>query len=245
MYKKISTLILSFLFPIQCIVCENPGRYLCWECLSHIPVNPINLCPICQKAETFAGRVCNVCENENKKIYLDGVIVASYYKHPVLREAIYRFKYNFLKQLSKPLAKILFKKIISVPGFPTDQFVIIPVPLHPKRLVWRGFNQAELLGKNLQKIFSQYNINMNLITGLLVRQKYIRPQMKIHSTEDRKKNIIGCFLINKESTIKLPEKIILLDDIITTGATLEECAKTLKRRGVRKVWGLVLARQGR
>ncbi|MFH1183083.1 MAG: phosphoribosyltransferase family protein [Candidatus Moraniibacteriota bacterium] len=234
----------DLLFPSYCIICEKPGKHLCQECFHFIPINLTNFCPICQKIETFAGRVCNVCENENKKIYLDGVIIASYYKNPVLREAIYHFKYSFIQKLAWPLAKILLNKLFLLETFPFEEFVFTAVPLHRKRHKWRGFNQAELLGKNLQKILSKNNIEINLLLGLLVRQKYIKPQMKIHSTAERKKNIIGCFSFNRAVIKKLPEKIIIIDDVITTGATLEECAKLLKRSGAKKVWGLVLARQG-
>jgi ComF family protein len=233
----------DLLFPSYCIICEKPGECLCRECFESIPINSTELCPVCQKAETFAGRVCNVCENENKKIYLDGVIIASYYKHPVLREAIYHYKYGFVQKLAWPLAKTLVKKLFLLETFPFEEFSFTPVPLHEKRHEWRGFNQAELLGKKLQKILSQNQLDINFLPDLLVREKYIKPQMKIHSTLERKKNIVGCFSVNKELTKKLPEKIIIMDDVITTGATLEECAKVLKRRGVRKVWGLVLARQ--
>lgn len=235
----------DLLFPTYCVVCEKPGSYLCRECFKSIPINLTNLCPICQKAETFAGRVCNVCENENKKIYLDGVIVASYYRHPVLRETIYHYKYGFLQKLAWSLARILLDKLFLLETFPFEQFTFAAVPLHHKRYQWRGFNQAELLGKKLQKILSQNQIDIDFLPNLLLREKYLKPQMKIHSTLERKKNIIGCFSINKELPKKLPDKIIIIDDIITTGATLEECAKVLKRRGVQKVWGLVLARQGR
>jgi len=237
--------LLGFLFPAQCIICEKHEKYLCDDCFRRIPVNRANLCPICQKTETFAGRVCNLCENKKKRIYLDGVIVASYYKHPILRETIYRHKYGFIQKLAWPMAKILLKKLYSLETFPFERFIFTAVPLHYNRYRWRGFNQAELLGKNLKKLLSRNNLDTTFIPDLLVRQKYIKPQMKIHSTPDRKKNIVGCFSLNKKFQDKAPRKIILIDDIITTGATLNECAKVLKRNGAEKVWGLVLARQGR
>jgi len=242
---NIARFFLDILFPAQCIICEHSGKYLCDNCFRHTPISRVDLCPFCQKTETFAGRVCNICENEKKKIYLDGVIVASYYKHPVLKETVYRYKYGFIRKLAWPLSKILLKKLYLLETFPFEKFVFAAVPLHHKRYRWRGFNQAELLGKNLKKLLSRNDINVTFFPDLLVRQKYIKPQMKIHSTPDRKKNIIGCFSLNKKFQNRVPKRIILIDDIATTGATLCECAKVLKHRGAERVWGLVLARQGR
>jgi len=237
--------ILNLFFPAHCIICEKPGKHLCVDCFKRIPVKIIDLCPICQKIETFAGRVCNTCENKHEKIYLDGVIVASYYKHPILKEAVYRFKYGFIQQLAWPLAKTLAKKLFFLETFPFEEFTFTAVPLHRKRRVWRGFNQATLLGKKLRKLFYQNDLDVDFLPDLLLRRKYFKPQMKIHSTKDRKKNIVGCFSINPALRKKIPRKIIIVDDVLTTGATLNECAKILKRHGAEKVWGLVLARQGR
>jgi competence protein ComFC len=236
-------LILELLFPAECIICEKAGKYLCNGCSDYIPLKRTDLCPLCQKTETFAGRVCIVCENAREKIYLDGVIVASFYKHPILREAIYRFKYSFIQQLAWPLAKILAKKLFVLETFPFEEFVFTAVPLHPKRRQWRGFNQAELLGAKLKKLFEQNNLEIQFIPDLLVREKYFKPQMKIHSTEERKENIVDCFTINPAYAKKIPRKIIIIDDVITTGATLNECAKVLKKHGAELVWSLVLARQ--
>jgi len=242
---NIRAFLLDLLFPVQCVVCEKPGRYLCGNCFRHIPVKTVNLCPVCQNTETFAGRVCNLCENDKEKFYLDGIIVASYYRHPILRELIYRYKYGFIRELARPLAKLILKKLFLLETFPFEEFTFTAVPLHNKRYQWRGFNQAALLGKNLQKILSQNALDVAFLPDIIVRQKYIKPQMKIHSTKDRKKNIIGNFSINENFRRKIPQKIILIDDVLTTGATLNECAKILKRHGAEKVWGLVLARQGR
>lgn len=235
----------SLLFPVNCLICEKSGRYLCADCFRRIPVKRFELCPACQKTETFAGRVCNLCENERKKFYLDGIIVASYYKHPILKEALYSYKYRFIRKLAWPLAKLLAKKLFLLETFPFENFVFTAVPLHPKREVWRGFNQAEMLGEKLKKLLLQNDLEISFLPDLLIREKYLKPQMKIHSTEDRKKNIVGCFKINPKYLKKVPRKIIIIDDILTTGATLDECAKILKRHGAEKVWGLVLARQGR
>jgi ComF family protein len=242
--NAIKKILFNLLFPRHCVICETSGSYLCKNCLNAIPINKINLCPICQSIETFAGRVCNVCENKRSKTYLDGLIVASHYRNPVLRETLFRFKYNFIQGLSFPLAKILAKKIITLPEFPFADFTLVPVPLHPKRQIWRGFNQAALLAKRLQLLLNRREIFMEISPALLLREKNPKPQMKIRSTFAREKNIFGSFAFNKAFANDRPKKVILVDDITTTGATLNECAKVLKRYGVEKAWGLVLGRQG-
>ncbi|MBM3255916.1 MAG: ComF family protein [Candidatus Moranbacteria bacterium] len=240
-YKSI---LLNILFPRHCVICETPDSYLCKNCFGAIPIRKTNLCPVCQNIETFAGRVCNVCENEKRKIYLDGLIIASYYKNPVLRETLFRFKYNFIQGLSFSLAKVLAKKILSLSEFPFTDFTLVPIPLHPKRQLWRGFNQAALLVKKLQLLLDKKEVFVETSPTLLIREKNSKPQMKIKSTLVREKNIVGSFIFNKAFTNNTPKKIILVDDIATTGATLNECAKILKRHGAEKVWGLVLGRQG-
>ena len=235
--------LLNLLFPAKCIVCEKYGNYLCRECFDYLPVNRTNVCPVCERQETFAGRVCNFCENGKKKIYLDGLFVASYYRQPILKTAICLLKYNFVQPLSLPLAEILLKKIFTLADFPFERFALVPVPLHAKRFSWRGFNQSELLGENLRKLLEKENLKMDCLSNLLLRHKNVKPQMKIKSMNLRKKNIAGCFSLNEKFVREIPENVILIDDVITTGATLEECAKILKNKGVQKIWGLVLARQ--
>ena len=241
LYKEI---LLNLLFPKNCLVCEKPGGYLCRRCLKSIPLQQKDFCPICEEVETFSGRVCNVCENTHSKIYLDGVIVSSYYHHPILKELIHRYKYNFLQELSDSLACLLKKKLLSLPEFPWPDFVFLPVPLHFNRQHWRGFNQSELIIKNLKSQLATDNINVRHSFNLLTRHKDTQPQMKVKSLNLRQKNIANCFSLNKKFSQRLPSKIILVDDVITTGSTLEECAKVLKKSGqVKKVWGLVLGRQ--
>jgi len=110
----------------------------------------------------------------------------------------------------------------------------MPIPLHKRRLRWRGFNQAEKIAKILSD-----KLNIPLVNNKLIRIKYNQPQAKINS-QKRKNNIIGCFQYNGES---LEEKnIILVDDVVTSGSTLNECAKVLKEKGAQEVWGICVAR---
>ena len=121
--------------------------------------------------------------------------------------------------------------------------LIIPIPLHPRRLRWRGFNQSEkladFLGKNLTPGFP-------ILVGnnMLTRTKYTVPQMKIGNYQERKRNVSGIFLITDICKQAFRDKkILLIDDVATTGATLFEAGKILKENGAKKVFGAVIARQ--
>jgi len=111
--------------------------------------------------------------------------------------------------------------------------VIVPVPLYWLRRLWRGFNQAEVLGRLMAK-----KIGVNVRTDLVRRVKKTRPQAELKG-KNRKENVAGAFRINPEP---VPSRVLLFDDVWTTGATLRTCGVTLKRAGVKFVWGLTLAR---
>jgi len=168
---------------------------------------------------------------------------------------IHALKYRFIENLAEPLAKLLLKSLLQN-EIPLPD-CIIPVPLHPRRLRWRGFNQSLLLA---QKISEDLTPLMKIeILEILERRKYNRPQMEIKKYQDRLDNVKGIFRLKDEprttasqlwppvvrgSSPDLKNKIILLlDDIATTGATLEECARTLKEKGAKKIYAAVVARQ--
>jgi len=117
---------------------------------------------------------------------------------------------------------------------------LVPIPLHWQRHNWRGFNQAELLGQMIAD-----GLGIGFIPDLLMRHKKTKPQSKLDK-ETRAKNIQGAFAINKK-TLKLSNsktlKLLLFDDVWTSGATLKEAGQVLKRNGVKQVWGLTLARK--
>ena len=110
------------------------------------------------------------------------------------------------------------------------------IPLHQKRLKWRGFNQAEEIAKKLSFFFE-----VPVLNNALIRIKYTTPQVKMENNLQRKENIKGAFVCPYPEIIK-NQKIFLVDDVFTTGATMEEAAKTLKQAGAKEVWGVVTAR---
>ena len=265
MLRKFKNFILDILFPIQCLECgrefenlEPKERWICKECLKKIEIRKEQVCPVCEKSSE-GGETHRRCR---KKTSLDGLWVAAEYK--AISNAIHKFKFNFIKDISFPLSEIMKKSVLEVQelgdfhslllsNFSQEsgeeeiytekvknkktETVIVPVPLHKRRYNWRGFNQALLLSKYIASRFDLL-INENLI----IRGKNTRPQTKIKSMEERKKNIKGAFFCPRNDLVK-NKNIILIDDVCTTLATLNECAIELKKAGAKKIWGLVVARR--
>ena len=150
-----------------------------------------------------------------------------------MRQAIHQLKYRNLRALVTPLAKLLQHYITTNP-VPTE--VLVPVPLHQKRLRERGYNQSSLLSKGLGKL-----INLPVVDDCLVRQRSALPHARTATVEDRQSNVTEAFICCDQ---RLRDKqVLLIDDVATSGATLNACAAALKAAGVSSVWGLVLARE--
>jgi len=180
---------------------------------------------------------CSRCQDKK----LSGLFSALPYKEKTLtRKLIYQFKYQpYLKDLAKTLASILIEHFV-ISGKNTDEIwensVLIPVPLDKKKLKIRGYNQSEELAKELSNI-----LQIPVISDVLIKIKSTKPQMEL-SKEQREKNLEGVFEIKNPEKFS-GKKIFLVDDVYTTGSTMQECAKTLKENGIKTVWGIVIARE--
>lgn len=238
--EPIRTAVLDLFFPIFCIGCGSEGEVLCDVCFK-----TIKLREDCVVFENGATSGCNTQHPHDNEPdtgctthYLDALFAACEYEHKsLLNRAIHTFKYDFVKDLANPLSRVLERALntinFSSPNSLRDA-VIVPVPLHKKRFNWRGFNQSELLAKNLC-------VAEGLEIGNpLERITFNCPQMELKK-EERKKNIDGAFMVTAQMAC-VPEKILLIDDVATTAETLNACAKALKNAGAKQVVGLVLAR---
>lgn len=236
--NKISDFALDILFPISCLGCGKPGEWLCEECLEKIPLKLNQVCPLCEKSITPNGFVCFNCR---RKYSIDGLLASSSYQNKLLAHLIHLYKYRFIEKLSEPLGELMLRAILSSETPLPD--LIISVPLHKRRLRSRGFNQSEKLAHYVAEKISP-GFFIPVANNILVRNRYTSPQMKIKSYSQRRKNIRGAFTIDRKNTkIIRGKRILLIDDIATTGATIFECAETLKRKGAREVYALILARQ--
>jgi len=217
----------DIVFPKKCINCRREGSYLCEDCLSLVEINPYRYC-LCEKMEKKDK--CDRCKDKN----LDKLFSASSFKNKIVKESIHKFKYGYIKDLAKPLALIVLSHLQTVDAEIDRSFIIIPVPLSNKKKGRRGFNQSEEIGKIISEA-----TGIPLLSDALVKIKETSPQMEL-GREERINNVKGCF----EAKIDFKNRdIILLDDVYTTGSTLEECAKVLKLMGAKNIWGITVARE--
>ena len=234
--RKIHNSILDLLYPISCIHCKSIGEWICNDCLAKIPLKNEQVCPSCEKRITPDGQTCFQCLGKSP---LDGILVACEYGNEILKSAIHLYKYRFIHGLHNPLGIILVK-CFEQSSLPIPE-IIIPIPLHPHRLRWRGFNQSKLIANHLgKKLLANFEIPVGI--DILIRKRYTQPQKSISNHSDRNANISGAFSVAKTEAIK-GKRILIIDDVATTGATLFECAKMLKQAGAKSVHALVLARQ--
>ncbi|MEA2007116.1 MAG: ComF family protein [Patescibacteria group bacterium] len=238
---QIENSFLDLLFPIKCIGCGLEKKFICNDCLKKIPLKSLQNCPVCERAITLNGEVCKTCKNSSS-FPLKGLFVASDYKDPLLSKAIHLYKYKFAHELVFSLGQIL-EKALSRHGGPAPD-VIIPIPLHKRRLRWRGFNQAFLLAQHLSENLLPH-MTIPIQNELVVRSRYAGSQMKVKDYTARFQNVSGAFQINDEanSFVLKKKNVLLVDDICTTGATLSECAKQLQKLHPKSISAIVLARQ--
>jgi competence protein ComFC len=219
-------MLLEFLFPRRCLGCGQWGHYFCQNCVKKIKLIERPICPVCGRP-AIGGKTHPYCQT---KYSLDGLHAFFVYEG-LIKKAIGQLKYKFISDLAEELIALVLQQ-----SFSFEAKILLPLPLHPRRQRWRGFNQAELLGRLLAERF-----HWQAQSDILERYRYTQPQVKLRSKE-RKKNIQGAFRIKPLAKINQRLKVILFDDVWTTGSTLREAGQVLKRAGVKEVWGLTLAR---
>lgn len=229
--------LLDLIFPLTCLGCGQEGTFACESCLRLVPEPDAQVCPLCKAPFSPNGATCSKCQG---KTALDGLFIARPYRFRLVSGLIHALKYRFLEQAALPLVTLL-EESLAHHSLPLPDF-LIPVPLHPRRLRFRGFNQAQLIAQELQQHLAP-GLDIPIDTKNLKRTRFTKPQMKALSREERLHNLSGAFTVEKITAGPLVGKYVwLIDDVATTGTTLDECARALKAAGVRKVWGVVIAR---
>ena len=226
---KLKGMALDLLFPQWCVGCGKEGDLLCSSCRRLLPRIMPPLCPRCGRANP-SGILCPSCVGWRAEI--DG-IRSPFRFDGVIRQAIHQLKYRNLRALAVPLAKLLRDYLITTP-VPGE--VLVPVPLHQKRLRERGYNQSSLLAQELGKL-----TNLPVVDDCLIRRGHAPPQARTSTVDERRRNVADAFSCRNH---RLQDKrVLLIDDVSTSGATLDACAAVLKVAGATSVWGLVLARE--
>jgi len=227
---------LDLLFPPRCPACERRTERvaLCAACSSAIVPARSPLCPVC--GESFPGggpdHRCTRCLVRPPHFARARAcaLYRSDQRNPLV-EALHRFKYG--RDIT--LAPLLGAYLDEHCPLPVDHDLLLPVPLDLERLRWRGFNQAAMLARSVAA-----RRRRPFDAMLLRRQRATPPQVGLGESE-RRRNMAGAFAVRDRSAVR-NRTILLVDDVMTTGATVEECAKTLHRAGARRVDVLVLAR---
>lgn len=267
--------LLDIIFPIRCIECGKFGDYVCRGCLGSISFKKTFECVGCKRNTPF-GQTCFLCAKTN---FVDQLLIVADFRDSLVEKILKFFKYKFISDLEQPLSVLIkryLKWLTLNKKFNVFEVspLLVPVPLHQRRLNWRGFNQSELLAKNIADTFQ-----MEMASDVIERVGNAIPQADIKEREERLKNLNGIFARSrlplvapegphKEVPVLLaPERfasfgdtgrrqegelcrhdkltgrvVLLIDDVCTTGATLNECAKVLKANGATRVIALVVAR---
>lgn len=215
--KKILAISRDLLFPVFCISCSAEGEWLCQPCLEKLQSEI--------KPQVFGHP------------YLNKVIALADYKNEIVARLIHLLKYEHVEEIggiSDKLIGVFIKNNSTV--FNGGRFsAIIPIPLHKKRYLERGFNQAEILTESWSR-----HLGVPILKNVLVRSRQTKTQVGLSGFE-RRSNLQGAFALRQPFAGL--ERVILVDDVFTTGSTMEEAARVLRASGTREVWGAVVARE--
>jgi ComF family protein len=218
---------LDLLYPPRCVACSRVGNWFCAACQASVEMLPQPICPRCGRP-TSNDRLCLQCQTNH--IQLDGIRSVAIHDD-ALRQAIHHLKYRRRRELATPLGEMLFAYWQEV-DLPAD--LVIPVPLHASRQKERGYNQAGLLARALAE-----RAHLALNETALIRTRATAPQVGLGARE-RQVNVQDAFIWTGDSLDGV--RVLLIDDVCTTGATLGACALTLRQAGAESVWALTLAR---
>jgi ComF family protein len=235
MFTALKNIILNLIFPEACLGCQAAGSLLCTTCYQKLLVN-------------VAPNLMTLRQTNLKAIFIAGD-----YDNPLLAKLIKQYKYSFLSRLDKILARVLvdfwespvnaliYPDLARLQSQSHANIILMPIPLSPRRLRWRGFNQAELLARELSRQL-HYQLDLSL------RRSGEQPAQATLSESARLTNLNQVFhyQISVHSTSNRPDLtdkiIILIDDVTTTGTTLNEAAGVLRQSGAQTIYGLVLAK---
>lgn len=228
-------------YPPHCLVCgraaeESEDRYICRDCIAQVQCVAEPTCPRCGHElgpHTDQTGRCVVCRNMPMRF--DRAVAAAHHLGPI-RDLVLALKFAGQRQNALPLGKFLVARLMET-EIPQTVQTIVPVPLHRRRRRARGFNQSELLAEELGR-----RLGLPVLKKGLRRVVDTPPQTQVSSPASRRANVKGAFSVRKRAAVER-KSVLLVDDVLTTGATTSECAGVLKRAGAGKVFVVTVTRR--
>ena len=221
---------IDLLFPKRCVGCDVEGAFLCGECSDDLPTLEPPYCFICSQPGDLTMRLCHRCWE--RPLQIDG-IRSPYRFEGAIRNAVHSLKYRNLRALAPVLAGLLADFVVSQS---IEADLLVPAPLHPRRERSRGYNQSLLLARETGAL-----LNVEIRSDALRRVQNTPSQASVSSEDERQANVANAFQASPD--IVSGKHVMILDDVCTTGATLEACSLALKAAGALSVQGLTLARE--
>ncbi len=224
MLRGVIKIIKDFLFPVFCVECGCEGVWFCKQCKRRTKVRPF----------VFYSPVKDLCF---------GIGAFFPYTTSVIWGKLIGFwKYNFVEEISTEWNYVISQERLFLARYlnnfnRSQPIYLVPVPLHPRRLRERGFNQAKVLADILEKYFVDWGFQVQVLE-CLKRARHTSQQARLSPTA-RQKNLQGAFVWEQKNNV--PEQVILVDDVFTTGFTACECVQVLQTKGVKKIGMIVLA----
>jgi ComF family protein len=222
--------LLDFVLPRECVGCEGEGTWVCQSCTGLVRTPSDFRCPFCT-AKTPRGRTCDTHRNAA----LESCLPCGFYHDPILQGMIRRLKYGFTEELSTPLATLAARMAQKFRTLLPPKALVIPIPLSKTKFRQRGFNQTLPIATAVA-----LTLGFPLLPNALIRVKNSLPQARLQDAA-RRTNMADAFVVSESETIK-QRNILLIDDVATTGTTLEAAARPLKNAGATSISALVLAR---
>lgn len=235
MQDFITQSIIDLFVPNQCIVCQRLNKVnLCGDCIAKIPNNTTLWLKDKPKTQPlFVPKFNTKIQPPLKDGYIDSILSCSKFSNHIIRKSIHYLKYKNLPQIAGPLGSIMLRSLSQNLRL-KDNIILCPIPLHPNRLKFRGYNQALLLAEYFHK-----KLNLDIYNELY-RILDTPHQMKINDRETRIQNMDNAFEARQKASTDT-QSIILIDDVTTTLSTIQQAAKALSKNGFNSINALVLA----
>ncbi len=226
--RALASAALDLLFPPRCVACGLGGSFLCDACLARATPVPEPQCNLCGQP-IAGGPLCVRCAES--PVAGGGLRAVFVYAGPV-QAAVRALKYHNMRVVADPLGATMARRLAT---WGVEPDIIVPVPLHPRRLRERGYNQAELLANALGR-----ETGVSVRPEALARMRDTPAQAKSASAVERRRNVTDAFVARD---VVKGGRLLLVDDVCTTGSTLSACAEALLTAGAAQVWGLTVARE--